>query len=209
MGVSLSFLNLTIGGANIATGKYRSNGENPGELICDQDRYGCVEDKEAKIDVCPGGQIQHSAAYCDFSSDGSTSAASYARGTCTFQGKQEFGYPKNPTPAQIFFTEIKDNNGKGIGGGEGPIKFIDGREIVMNTKLPSPLKIKMTSVPEDLVGGWLTRSANFEFTYGENSWKDTQDKPPNETGPQQSCSIAGRSVLGTGYIRTYDCKFTC
>lgn len=54
--------------------KWSGNGENPGELVCDGDRYGCQANAGDKDTVdCGDGKKEHEGVFCDFYSDGEAS----------------------------------------------------------------------------------------------------------------------------------------
>lgn len=68
------------GAADSVAGKYSSDGNNPGDLICGGDKYSCTSNSNAPTETCPGGQKQHEGVFCDFDSDGAASVVEWTPG---------------------------------------------------------------------------------------------------------------------------------
>jgi len=149
-------------------------------------------------------------------SDGDATAADWTPGTCSFRMYQMFVYPKyDGGDVTMHFNGIKDGKGKDIGGEWGnkdPGDLVkDKQEIEIKSKLPQPLKIKVSPFdgkPKD-IPNW-KNSMHFTFSYGPSSeWPEYQEEPSDEELFQQSCATQYDSIIEKGYKLTYDCKFSC
>jgi len=105
------------------------------------------------------------------------------------------------------FDNVKDANGKEIGGEWGPSPIGTEGTVVIKSQLPAPITIKIFPQTEPRDPYRAPRSLNFNFTYYESEWPHTQKEPKGE-GFKQSCR---RDSLGGSEREKmfYDCTFSC
>ena len=127
--------------------KWRGNGENPGELVCQDERFGCFKAENAATkDDCPEDIKETESLNCAFDSDGD--ATKFVGGTCTVR----WWYDYNAAiviggKTKLRIEGIWDNASNNIGGAWGHAEagdVIKNDQKVSRLRLSGPHRVTVT-----------------------------------------------------------------